>query len=246
MKHLSQEELTDAYYGDLPPESNAHLLNCQECRVELARLKELLDAIRSAETPARPPSYGREVWARLESSLPAQSTTWWRRRWVLAPAAAAVLAASFLGGMLTVQIRNHGEGHQGSQLAQPASSKGLSDEDRRRFFLAAMSDHLDRSEILLAQLVNGNPAEADVSKERARARDLLDENRLLRETASLSGDEAHAALLSDLERVFLDLANMPGRLSPSEMSELRRRVEDQQLLFKVRVTSAHADPKGQI
>jgi hypothetical protein len=109
-----------------------------------------------------------------------------------------------------------------------------------------MSDHLDRSEVLLAELVHPSPSAENVNQERSRARDLLDENRLLRETALRSGDQAHAALLDDLERVFLDLANSPGQLSSEDIAELGRRITNQGLLFKVRVTKTDARPKGPI
>jgi polyhydroxyalkanoate synthesis regulator phasin len=152
----------------------------------------------------------------------------------------ALLTAAFFGGMLTVRR------HQPAVVEVAAGpSQPTPDKDRERVFLGAMSDHLDRSEILVAQLLHATPGELDSKDERARARDLVEENRLLRETASRSGDRAHAALLDDLERVFLDLANSPGQLSSEDVDELRRRVENQGLLFKVRVTSTDARSKGQ-
>jgi polyhydroxyalkanoate synthesis regulator phasin len=241
MTHLTEDELVDAYYDDLPAARRDHLGECTECRTSLVRLTELLDEIRTAPAPARGPGYGREVWARLEPRLNARKPHWWARRWVLGPAGVALLAASFVGGMLTMRT------HPAAVIQQPALPKqaGVSDKDSQRVFLAAMSDHLDRSEILLAQLLHAAPGELDTNDERARARDLVEENRLLRETAWRSGDRAHAALLDDLGRVFLDLANSPRQLSTEDVDELRRRVEDQGLLFKVRVTSTDARSKGQ-
>ncbi len=231
MKHLTEQDLLDTYYGEPPEAATEHLHECPECRAEFARLAELLDEVRNLATPPRGPGYGREVWARLQPHLPAEKPHWWTRRWLLAPIAVALLAAAFLAGLLT------------QQKTSPTQA-GLSQKDRQRIFLAAMNDHLERSEILLAQLVHTDSGEIDLSGERARARDLLDENRLLRETAARSGDQAHAALLEDLERVFLDLANSPARLSSKDAAELRQRVEDQGLLFKVRVTTSDTRSQG--
>jgi hypothetical protein len=241
MRHLTEEELVEAYYGDRPPRTGEHLSLCPDCRAELARITELLDEIRRVPAPARDERYGGEVWTRLQSRLPERASRWWARPWIFAPAAVALLVAAFLGGMLTMHTRQNSAFQPGGL----ANQAGISEKDRQRVFLGAMSDHLQRSEILLAQVLHAAPGEPEPIAERSRARDLLEENRLLRETASGSGDQAHAALLNDLERVFLDLANSPGQLSAADIAELRRRVEDQGLLFKVRVTSTDARTKGQ-
>ncbi len=240
MTHLSEPELLDAYYEDLPEAGWQHLRDCLECRAAFARISELLDEVRTAPIPERTEGYGREVWARLEPHLEARKPHWWRRPWFFAPAAAALLVIAFIAGMLTMRSRQN----PGSQQLAGAHQAGISGPDQQRVFLSAMSDHLERSEILLAQLLNASPAEENISDERGRARDLLDENRLLRETASRSGDHAHAALLDDLERVFLDLANSPGQLSADDVAELQRRIASQGLLFKVRVTDTETRRKG--
>lgn len=245
MNHLSEQELLDWYYEELPDVRRQHLADCPECRAELERMSELLDEVRNVPVPSRNANYGREVWARLEPKLPVRKP-WWRRTWVLAPAAAAVLAATFVAGMLTMRSHQYGYDPGISAKAGGLAVSGLSDQDRHRLFLGAMSDHLDRSEVLLAQLVHADVSAETVERERSQARDLLDENRLLRETALRSGDRAHAALLDDLERVFLDLANGPGQLSSEDIAELGRRITNQGLLFKVRVTKTDARPKGPI
>jgi len=44
-----------------------------------------------------------------------------------------------------------------------------------------------------------------------------------------------ASVLDELERVLVEVANAPDRLSPVETKELARRIESRGLLFKVRV-----------
>ncbi|HZS56464.1 MAG TPA: hypothetical protein VFA65_18810 [Bryobacteraceae bacterium] len=243
MTHLTEQELIDAYYNDAPSACREHLDECAECRDQLARLSELLDGVRDVPIPSRGEGYGREVWARLEPRLPIRKTRWWTRSWVLVPAALTLLVAAFVGGMLTVQRHQTGATQQIIAGTQPVT--GISEKDRQRILLAALGDHLDRSEILLVQLLNSNPGDAGLGDQRARARDLLEENRLLRESAFRSGDQAHAALLDDLERVFVDLANSPSRLSSEDVAGLRQRIENQGLLFKVRVTNTDTRSKGQ-
>jgi hypothetical protein len=119
---------------------------------------------------------------------------------------------------------------------------GIPAAARERVLLMAMSDHLDRSQILLSELVHASPGALG---EQERARDLLNENRLLRTTAMSTGDTSHAALLDELERVLLDVANSPASLSTGELDTMRNRIEGEGLLFKVRIMSSNVRREGQ-
>ena len=73
----------------------------------------------------------------------------------------------------------------------------------------------------------------------------MNENRLLRETASHMGDAADATLLDELGRVLLDIANSPAAPPADDLQAIQQRIEDEGLLFKVRITGADARQKGQ-
>jgi hypothetical protein len=229
MNHLQEEQLMDVYYGDLDSNSRKHLEECQECRSNYERLQELLNSLRDYPVPERGEGYGREVWARLLPRLPQRRHRVWFHWWTLAPVMAALLIIAFVGGMLTQRQRQPGF---------PAAA-------RERVLLIAMSDHLDRSQIVLAELANAAPSNADLADQRDRARDLVTENRLLRQTALRTGDASHAALLDDLERVLLDIANSPSDASSEDLERLQHRIESEGLLFKVRITGMDARQKGQ-
>jgi hypothetical protein len=229
MNHLQEHELLDAYYGELSALQQKHLAECRECQAGLEQLRDLLDGVRDFPVPERGDGYGRDVWARLEPRLDRPARTSWLGWRLLAPAFTVLLLLAFIGGMLTQRQRQ----------------AGLSPQDRERIFLLAMSDHLERSQIALTQLLNGTPETTDLTFERARARDLLDENRLLRETASRDGDHVHAALLDDLERVLLDVANSGPKHASRDLDELRQRVDNEGLLFKIRIASANTREREQ-
>ena len=128
-----------------------------------------------------------------------------------------------------------------------------------RLLAAALSDHLAQSERILLEIVNrANPTAAalalaapaepgddvDMLDDKARAAGLLDDNRLYRLTAARQGQLALAAVLEDLERVLLDVARGPEELSPEQLAILRERLDDQQLVFKVRVLEARLRELG--
>jgi hypothetical protein len=231
MSHFTEEQLTLAYYGELDPKLYEHLSQCPECGSNFERLKDLLDAIREYPVPDRSASYGADVWGRLVPQLPATKPLHsWFRWWMTAPALATLLLAAFFAGMLVQHRREPPE---------------ISAAARQRVLRMVIGDHLERSQVLLAELVNANPGNIDLSTERDRARDLLSENRLLRQTAARTGDASHAALLDELERVLLDIANGPSKASSADIENLQRRIQSEGLLFKVRIVDANIREKRQ-
>ena len=99
--------------------------------------------------------------------------------------------------------------------------------------------------MVLAELVNATPGAVDLGDERDRARDLVAENRLLRQTAARGGDLSDAALLDELERTLLDIANGPANPSAADLEALQQRIEANGLLLKVRIIGTNVRQKGQ-
>ncbi len=230
MTHLNEEQLTLAYYGEVDTEFSRHLDHCPECKLQFERIKASLDSFPEYPVPERSDSYGRDVWLRLLPQLPVKSQRRrWLNWWTMAPAFASLVAIAFLAGMLTQRNR---------QI--PA----ITAEARERVLLMAMSDHLERSQILLLELAHAAPGAGELKMERIRARDLVTENRLLRDTARSSGDESRAALLDDLERVLLAVANGPASEGAADLDALKERIQGNDLLFKVRVMSANTRQEG--
>lgn len=233
MNHLSMEELTDMYYGSANTEIREHLQQCGQCAGRYEALQELLRAVRDVPLPEPGPGYEREVWAKLLPRLPERKPFWsWiSRPLVFAPALAALLAVAFLAGMLTQR-------HQ--------YVTGISTQARERVLLISLSDHLERSQVLLTELLTASPETLDLADESRRARDLLEENRLLRQASTRAGDLTRSNTLDDLERILLALANSPSNLSTEDIQALQTRIRNDGLLFKVRVTSAGTRHEGQI
>ena len=67
------------------------------------------------------------------------------------------------------------------------------------------------------------------------------ENRLYRQTAERTGQAAIASLLEELERVLLEIEHAPSKMPPEELKELRRRLRDDGILFKIRVMGANVE-----
>jgi len=234
MRHLTEEDLVLHHYGEDDvrerADARAHLDACERCQADYTVLQRTLAAVDASEAPARGDGYEREVWARLEPRLAAsRPSRWWDiftvRRLVLAGSVAALVVAAFVAGRFWPR-------QEGPAPVQEASHQQV----RERILLVAVGDHLDRSQMVLIELMNAEPgAQMDISAEQQRARDLVDANRLYRQTAATAGDATVASVLDDLERVLLEITHSPSSLSSSEFEEIRQRIEAQGIVFKIRV-----------
>jgi hypothetical protein len=237
MIHVTEEQLV-AYALDDGEEDardgiETHIAACLECREALAELRRVLVAASELEVPERSADYGAEVWARLEPKLSdrhARVASW--RPWL---AAAAVLALT-IGAFLIGRWSQPTEAPVKVATAVPPSSAS---SIRERVVLAALSDHLDRTERALVELVNADDSgTVDITAEQVWARDLLDANRLYRQSARGTTSPALVSLLGELEPILLDIVHSSSRLSADDFQALRSRIDDRSLVFKVRVTSA--------
>lgn len=233
MTHCSDEELLLEYYGE-ESGSDAHLSSCGECAARYRELKALLDEV-TLEPPDRDDRYGLEVWQAIRHRLPARETGWrglLTPRWGLAAAAAVLLlAVGFSAGRLWPPPE---QTTPPTTIAANISTAAADDESRRRVALLDMNDHFDRSDGVLAEVMNA-AGPRDLSAERLRAADLVAASRLYRQNAVAMNEPALAAVLEDVERVLLDIVHQPPQATAADLDEIRRRIDSAGLLFKVRV-----------
>ena len=115
---------------------------------------------------------------------------------------------------------------------------------RERILLVAVSDHLDRSQMLLIELEHaGGKGPVDIASEKKRAEDLVASNRLYRQTAAHAGDTGLENVLEELERTLLQIAHSPSELTPAELDGIQQQIETQGILFKVRVIRSQVREK---
>ena len=241
--HLTDDDLILHYYGELDTSADArvidHLRACAACHASFTTLQRVLTAVESAPAPEIADGFERTVWARLQPEL-AGRDGWWSRL-VLSPARLAwaagivmVVAAAFFAGRVS----------QHAPVAAPVESAAAQSGLRERVLLADLGDHLDRSQMMLIELVSVDAAgDVDLPAERARAQQLMADNRLYRQTATANGNVALAAVLDDLEQVLVDVAAGPDTLSAADLMEVRQRIESKGLLLKVRVLSSEVQKR---
>jgi hypothetical protein len=236
MKHRTEEELIAFREGHVREreEIAAHLRECAQCRAEMERIEAVYTAMDMASVPEPGDEFERRMWQKIAPRLEEKKASWWEvwlapRRLALAGAVAVLVVLAFYVG------RKTGPAAPAPGVVETADASKV----RERVLIVAVGEHLGRSEMVLMELQNAAtaPGQKTVSlgATQRRAEDLVEENRLYRETALQAGDQAMASTLDQLERALLDIANSPQEVTPAQFEALRKRIEAQGLLFKVRV-----------
>lgn len=230
MKHLTDEQLVEHYMAEGVNRVmvETHLRICGRCEQAYEGISNAME-VRAPEPPAREPGYGKRVWQTIQAPLrpyprpPKRSHFSWPRL-VLAGACLLGIAAAFFVGAVWQQSRTHS-----LEATNSAQAK-------ERVVLFILDDHLDRSERLLVQLSHAGGEKGDPNYSlQTEARQLLPDNRLSRQVLSGGRDPMMAAALDHLERVLLEVANSPDKLSSDDIARIEREMNTDSLLFQIRV-----------
>lgn len=237
-QHLEDDDLILHFYGESGAVAEPHLADCAGCRTRYQTLQSVLNSVQGDPTPHRDASYEDDVWRRLEPKIGARVSPGKRlwewlspRYWAPALAAAVLLVVVFFAGRysqpqtpVTPDV---------TQLADAESAV------RGRILLGAVGGHLMRSKVLLTEIANADPGKPlGFVEAREIARDLVYANRLYRQTAETAGDAGVVGLLDELERVFLEMAHGPEEMQEGQLEDLRERIRNESLIFKIRVTGS--------
>lgn len=241
--HLSDDELILHHYGETSPPDLArvagHLSSCDECRSAHDQLGRVLTLVDEAPPVEARPGFERDVWARLEPHLDAPGRGWhrwfWVPQWALAGGVAALVMVAFMAGRLS----------NGAATVEPEPLQAVNQAEL--VLRAAVGDHLDSTQMMLVELVNGDTGHpGQLASEQARASDLVAASRVIRLSAAQSGDAAIVDMLEDIERVLIEIANAPADVTSNEMSDLKARITTEDLIFRVRVVASEMRQQNRI
>src|SRR5262249_41306196 len=174
MRHYSDDDLILYYYGEgrRREDVERHLDTCAACSETYRTIAGTLALVAEPEVPERGDHYGLEVWQRIRHQLPEREPSWWPLwiRWDRLALAgvvagfAAVVVAAFIAG----RVWPREQAAPATQVA--ASPSELPSDAGSRVLTAAVSDHLERSERVLLDVVNAEGAKGahvDLSAEQA-------------------------------------------------------------------------------
>jgi hypothetical protein len=239
MRHLEEAELVEHYYEESANmgESERHLKACPVCAKRYAELCRDLDGVAAPTPPARGEDYVERVWQSIGAFLPVYEkpkSSWMRYYRPLGWAAACVLlvAVAFVAG------------RRWERKQAPSIAVAVDPQARQRVVIVFLGDHLDRSERLLVQLNHADGSDLPALPLRSEARELLANNRLVRQSAMQAGDLNVEASLDRLERLLMEIANQPDRFTETDLNRLRQEMNTDGLLFDIRVLRSRVHAPG--
>ena len=101
--------------------------------------------------------------------------------------------------------------------------------------------HFEKSETLLRSFrnfrLNDAGSAAEVSYERTRAQQLVNQNMMLKREADERGDVQVASLLETLQPILLDISNLPDKPDQDAVRVIRERVERKNIVALLKVNS---------
>jgi hypothetical protein len=244
LRLLLYDYITDALPEGSRSEVEEHLQHCFACREICEDMRNTLAVIPTNSDPAGaiPSAFWQELLNDVAAQLPARVqrrilpgwlSDWFefiavpRHQVVIGTVSLVVLLAAIAGSWLVmrqVQILD-----QVAVIAPPVKAAAVPTVNKR------MKQYLRRSKALLVGINNmplADGTRVDLSMERNTSRELLHEARYLKDQTI---DEKSAALISDLEKIQIALANNNGRETVPRLQLIRGGIRDENLLFKIRI-----------
>jgi hypothetical protein len=222
----------------------AHLEGCPRCAAEVAELQGTLALLASAP-PAPPPVSFDLLWTRLAAELDAtdrilgrevdrKGSRAARRFW--GPALAAAAVALFALGLLAGRL---------SWRPAPAPVANVELEARLLVLEARLDRYLERATPILLALSNRDPLAppggVTLDDERDLARELAVEAAALRVEVGRMLRGRAPQLVEDLERIFLQVANLRDNDYAQGMALVRSTLEREAILLGVSLERLRGD-----
>ncbi len=139
-------------------------------------------------------------------------------------------------------VRDPKPGEQFALVTEPADPIAAPERVRPADAQTLTAIHIEKSETLLVAFrnvrLNTATSDAEVAYERKRARQLVQQNMILRREADANGDVQIASLLESLQPILLDIANLPDKPDSNAVRTIRERVERKNIVPLLQVNSA--------
>jgi hypothetical protein len=228
--HEWESRFVEALYQELDPEEEtgfvSHLQECSACAIRYEKMKATLKVMDRRE----PQDPGAEFWSGYYTRLQARIRQAEEPRRILKPWMLQVAAGIILVVVGVLIGRNYFQEEPAitKKTVPPIAIPVQTAEDRAQNFL-------DRSQVLLLGLVNLSPDGDAPSLERKKqiSRDLLHQASTLKHELKEADHRRLLRLVSELEVILLQIANLEERNDFQEIEMVKGGVDRKGILLKI-------------
>lgn len=257
-----QKKMGEALYGEMDSETqsrfDAHLKVCTKCANQYSALQQTIMTMHSRTRNAPDADYWDTYWERLAPKLARENKPssrvskfreWfqWRSpkpayRIQLASAFALVLIGLFIGKLIW-SPSGVSEHSPNTNLAVP-NTRFASVRERANYTL-------EKSKILLLAWANFDPKSEDTETlnlpfQKKMSQSLVNETGYLRSQLQDPADKQLQELLSDLEVILLQIANLEDEHDLDAVELVRSGVEKRAVLFKINLSQLASESRQSI
>lgn len=224
----------DALYGALPEARQQafqqHLASCNKCSAAYKKMSRTLKVMSDHPRSEPDAKFWDNYWDRLSSRIESEKPKQNRLRWIYRVAAVLFLiGAGMILGRFTLRptrVVTTFKGDQETQVVVPASLNERA------------NDFLGRSEVLLLMIVNLTPDQEgsnglDFSKQKEISNTLIQEASLLKKELAQPDRRRLQKLVSDLELILMQIANLERQNDTPGIEFLKSGVDRKGLLLKI-------------
>lgn len=253
MKQWTEQDLTLFYYDELPPQSRQALIDdmTQDEKLvqQYAKLCEFLDTQLTFEVPEPSEQLNQRIMASIHQQVEqdllekavahnnqSQPNFW--QRWQLSRVLGFAIPLSFVAvgtfflGRLSVDTETVIASNPPTQSAEQVDKF-----DSQRVLMSKLRNHLQSTDRLFTQVSNSDVSNVTQFEQRRQMiADMVALNRIYRRIAEANEDKQLAEMLGQMEQILLSLKNAPSSQDEKGWNNLRSRIDDTDLLFKLRVT----------
>jgi hypothetical protein len=249
-KHRSL--FVNALYDELSPEQkvslDAHLKACPKCAAAFEKMSSTLGVMEKRRREEPEEDFWTGYWDRLAERLvepetiPEKAEVWWKRfvqtlthqpNWAIGTAGAVglILIGIFIGKLV---FGPGGMNQQSPRLVADVSSRAA-----EKVSLESRTEHyLQRSKVLLLGLINFDPETEDsyilnLPQQREISQDLVQEANYLKNELTRRADKQLLQLVTDLEVILLQIANLEAGHDLSAVEMVKSGVDRRGILLKL-------------
>jgi Putative zinc-finger len=237
-----RRRIAEAIYGELDaPAREAlerHLAGCEACSGLYEGMASAVRKMAARPAPDRPPDYWEDYWDRLQQRMareagtppePRRSFGFPRWAYGAAGALAILVLGIFIGRTIFLPT------------TEPIRAARAVSPEAASFPLRA-SRYLKRSRVLLLAVINSAPQTEDdfnlsLPLQKKTSEELVMEAAALKKELG-SSDRRLERLISDLEMILLQIANLKSDSGSSDIEIIKAGVESRDILFKINLNEA--------